>query len=116
MSAEFPMKRKLALLILPGYLLAGTSAAHPQDVNGVLEKLADVLTLAYVRDPRLEKALEEYWQSISDAQLDKELYVGMRDRLLAVPLVAEAESLMLQATALHPDSRQLHFRLGEVYV
>jgi tetratricopeptide (TPR) repeat protein len=40
----------------------------------------------------------------------------MRDRLLAAGLVAEAASLMQRATRLHPESRPLHFQLGEVYV
>jgi tetratricopeptide (TPR) repeat protein len=94
----------------------GTPKVTDVSADQVLEKFAEVLTLAYARDTGLGRALEEYWKSISESQLDKDLYVAMRDKLLAVPLVAEAESLMRRATRLHPDSRQLHYHLAEVYV
>lgn len=94
----------------------GTPEVTAVSADQVLEKLAEVLNRAYARDPGLEKALEEYWRSISESKLDKELYVGMRDLLLAVPLLSEAESLMQRAVRLHPDSRQLQYQLAEVYV
>ena len=94
----------------------GTPDAAAVGADQVLEKFAQVLSLACTRDPGLERALGQYWQSISESRLDKELYVRMRDKLLDASLLAEAESLMQRAIRLHPGSRQLHYQLGEVYV
>lgn len=94
----------------------GTPEAKGGSAEQVLEKLAEVLSLAYARDPGFEKALDEYWRSISESKVRKELYSRMRDLLLAVPLVPEAESLMQRAVRLNPDSRQLQYQLAEVYV
>ena len=94
----------------------GTPEPASVSAENVLEKLAEVLTLAHARDPGIGKALDEYWRSISESRLDRELYVRMRDLLISVTLMPEAESLMQRAVRLHPDSRQLQYQLAEVYV
>ena len=94
----------------------GTPESTGIPADQVLEKLAQVLNLAYARDPGFEKAAQEYWKSISESRVNKELYPGMRDQFLAARLMAEAESVMLLAVRQHPDSRQLQFQLAEVYV
>jgi tetratricopeptide (TPR) repeat protein len=88
----------------------GTSAGQ------VLEALAEALTLAYAHDPTLENALDDYWKLISDASLNKTMFGVMRETLLAVPLVAEAEALMQRAIRLYPESRQLRYQFAELYV
>ena len=82
----------------------------------VLENFADVLSLDLTRDPGLKSALDQYWRSISDSRLNKDLYVAMRDGFVAARLMEEAESLMQRAVRAYPDSRQLQFQLGELYV
>ncbi len=82
----------------------------------VLENFAEVLSLDLTRDSGLKGALDEYWRSISDARLNKDLYVAMRDGFIAAQLMMEAESLMQRAVNVYPDSRQLQYRLGELYV
>jgi tetratricopeptide (TPR) repeat protein len=82
----------------------------------VLERLAGILNEAYAQDSALQKSLEEYWRSISEAKLDKDLYPRMRDLLLSASLLPEAESLMQQAVRLHPDSRQLRYQFAEIYI
>ena len=82
----------------------------------VLESFAEVLSLDLTRDPGFKSALEEYWRSISDSRLNKDLYVAMRDGFVAAKLMEEAESLMQRAVKAYPDSRQIQFQLGELYV
>ena len=94
----------------------GTPDSTGVPADRVLEKLAQVLNLAYARDPGFEKAAEEYWKSISESRVNKELFLGMRDQFMAARLMAEAESLMQRAVRQLPDSRQLQFQLAEVYV
>ena len=82
----------------------------------VLEDFAEVLSLDLTRDPGLKSALDEYWRSITDSRLNKDLYVAMRDGFVAARLMEEAESLMQRAVRAHPESRQIEFQLGELYV
>jgi tetratricopeptide (TPR) repeat protein len=82
----------------------------------VLENFAEVLSLDLTRDSGLKRALDEYWRSISDARLNKDLYVAMRDGFIAAQLMMEAESLMQRAVKVYPASRQLQYQLGELYV
>lgn len=82
----------------------------------VLENFAEVLSLDLTQDPGLKRALDEYWRSISESRLNKDLYVAMRDGFVAAKLMAEAESLMLRAVKAYPDSRQIQFQLGMLYV
>jgi tetratricopeptide (TPR) repeat protein len=93
----------------------GTPGATSVSVNQVLEKFSEVLTLAYTRDPRLESGLREYLRLIAESRLDKNLYIGMNDGLMAVSRLTEAEALLQSAIRLYPDSRQLHYQLGELY-
>jgi tetratricopeptide (TPR) repeat protein len=82
----------------------------------VLENFAEVLSLDLTQDPGLKTAMDEYWRSISDSRLNKDLYVVMRDGFVAARLMEGAESLMQRAAKAYPDSRQIQFQLGELYV
>jgi tetratricopeptide (TPR) repeat protein len=82
----------------------------------VLENFAEVLSLDLTRDSGLKSALDKYWQSILSSRFNKDLYVTMRDGFVAAKLMEEAESLMQRAVNAYPDSRQLQFQLGELYV
>ena len=96
----------------------GAPASSSQaDVFRVLEKFAEVLALGFIRDPRLEQgALRDFRQAVSATPLNLDLYGVMRDGLMSVTLVAEAESLMQHAIVTFPNSRQLRFQLAELYV
>lgn len=83
--------------------------------DALLEAFAEVLSLAYTRDPALETALAGYRRLIAEVPIEKNLYKVMRDGLLTVTLVGEAVSLMKHAVTLRPDSRQLRYELGELY-
>jgi len=94
----------------------GTSDGTSISAAQVLDRFAEVLGFAYTRDPGLEKSLEEYRRSIAVSRLDKNLYIAMQDGLLAVSLLKEAETLLQDAIRRYPDSRQLRYQLGELYV
>jgi tetratricopeptide (TPR) repeat protein len=96
----------------------GAPASSSQaGVFRVLEKFAEVLSLGFIRDPRLEQgALRDFREAVSATPLNRDLYAVMRDGLMSVTLVAEAESLMQQAIVIFPNSRQLRFQLAELYV
>jgi tetratricopeptide (TPR) repeat protein len=82
----------------------------------VLENFAEVLSLDLIRDPGMKSALDAYWLSLSESRLNKDLYAAMRDGFIAAQLMTEAESLMLRAVKVYPDSRQVQYQLGELYV
>jgi tetratricopeptide (TPR) repeat protein len=93
----------------------GTPSADSIGADEVLDNFAEVLSLVHTRDFRLEKALDTFWRSLSRSRLKSDAFLGMRDKLIAVQLLPEAESLMQRAVHLNPDSRQLRYELGEVY-
>jgi tetratricopeptide (TPR) repeat protein len=82
----------------------------------VLENFAEVLSLDLTGHPGLQRALNDYWRSLSDSRLDKDLYLMMRDGFVAAKLMEEAESLMRHAVKAYPDSRQIQLQLAELYV
>ena len=82
----------------------------------VLENFAEVLSVDLTRDPGLKGAVDEYSRSISNSRLKQDLYLKMRDGFIAAQLMVEAESLMQHAVNVYPDSRELQFQLGELYV
>jgi len=82
----------------------------------VLENFAEVLSLDLTQDPGLQTAVDQYWRSVSDSHLNKDLYVKMRDGFIAAQLMTDAESLMQRAVNVYPDSRQVQYQLGELYV
>jgi tetratricopeptide (TPR) repeat protein len=108
-EAEMVYRRILAVRWgTPGW--DGVTAAE------VLENFAEVLSLVHARDLRFEKALDAFWRSLSQSRPRSSAFHAMRDKLMMARLLPEAESLMQRAVRLNPDSRQLRYELGEVYV
>ena len=93
----------------------GTAGGEGVTADEVLDNFAEVLSLVQSRDPRLDKALDTFWRALAGSDLNKDVFLQMRDRFLTAQLVPEAESLMLRAVRLYPESRQLRYRLGELY-
>jgi tetratricopeptide (TPR) repeat protein len=92
------------------------AAGGDNGADQVLENFAEVLSLDLTRAPSLKSALDQYRQSISASRLNKDLYVRMRDGFVAAKLIEESESLMQRAVNTYPESRQLQFQLGELYM
>ena len=82
----------------------------------VLENYAEVISLDLTRDPGLKGTVDQYSRSLLNSHLNRDLYVKMRDGFIAAQLMVEAEFLMQRAVNEYPDSRQLQFQLGELYV
>lgn len=81
----------------------------------VLDKFAEVLNLGYTRDPALTAAVADYRKGIAEVPLEKGLYRVMRDGLMTVTLVGEAEFVMKHAVTLYPESVKIRYELGEFY-
>ena len=90
----------------------------PVSLNAVqtLENFAAVLSLGYFRDAELGQALKEYRKTLAQAPLNKDVYAVMRDGLLGLTLVSEAEAVMQRAVQAFPDSRQVRYELAEFYL
>jgi len=93
----------------------GMPGANEVGADQILENFAEVLSLVHTRDFRLEKALDTFWRSLSQSRLKNDAFLGMRDKLITVQLLPEAESLMQRAVRMNPGSRRLRYELGEVY-
>ena len=66
--------------------------------------------------PAAERAVRWYRAQPSAEQRQPEYRATLAQSLELLGQYAVAESLMQRAIRLHPESRQLHFQLGEVYV
>jgi tetratricopeptide (TPR) repeat protein len=94
------------------------TAPHGQvhtDVVEVFEDLAAVMSAGYFRDHLLAEAFEKFEHAIAQAPLRKELYSGIRDGLLRIELVKEAEAVMQHAVRSFPDSWSIRYALAEMY-
>lgn len=94
----------------------GTPGVDNRPARDTLENFAEVLTLVHTRDRHLDRALDTFWRSFGESHLRRETLLGMLDNLMSLQLVEAAESLMQRSIRLHPDSRQLRYRFGELYV
>jgi len=90
-------------------------ANRDHDVMEVLEDLADLLSASYFRDAQLDSAFKRFEQAVAQTPLRKELYAGIRDGMLQVQLVKEAETVMRQAVASFPNSRDIRYALAVHY-
>ncbi len=89
----------------------------PERVDAVelLDDLAAVLSAGYFRDAQLDEAFSKFDQAVARAPLREDLYAGIRDGLLRVDLIMEAEAVMQRAVLAYPDSRIVRYGLAEMY-
>lgn len=88
----------------------GTSAPE------VLEQFSALIALSYFRDSQFEETLRKFTEALDRAPLNEQLYEAMSGILFKAELMQEAEMLLVRASQLFPASRDVHYRLAELYL
>jgi tetratricopeptide (TPR) repeat protein len=86
-------------------------AAAPE----VLDRFCALLALSYFQDSQYAEARKKFYESVDRVTLGEGLYPAMSAMFFKAQLMTEAEALMDRAVRLFPNSREVHYRLAELY-
>jgi tetratricopeptide (TPR) repeat protein len=84
-------------------------------VADLVDRFADVVSLAYFRGSEFEDALKKYRAALNETPAAEPLYMAMSSMLVKAELTEEAEDLMQRAARAFPDSRRVRYKEAEVY-
>jgi len=84
-------------------------------VTEVLDRFSALLALSYFQDSQFAEARRNFQETLNRLPPGEELYTAMSTILFKAQLMTEAETLMERATHLFSTSREVHYRLAELY-
>jgi len=84
-------------------------------VADLVDRFADVVSLAYFRGARFREALTKYQADLNKTPASEALYLAMTGILVKAELTAEAADVMQLALRAFPDSRRLRYKEAEMY-
>ncbi len=84
-------------------------------VAELVDRFADVLTLAYFKGPEFGEALKKYREALNKTTAGEPLYVAMTAMLIKADLTAEAAEVMQRAVRAYPSSRRLRYKEAEMH-
>jgi tetratricopeptide (TPR) repeat protein len=81
----------------------------------VLDRFSALLALAYFEDSQLMEGRRKFQEVLDRGPLSEELYHAMSATLFKGQLLTEAEMLMGRAVQLFPTSKDVRYRLAQMY-
>jgi len=84
-------------------------------VAELVDRFADVLSLAYFRGSQFEEALKKYQDALNRTPVGEALYLSMSSILVKAELTAEAADVMQRAVRAFPSSRRVRYEEGEMH-
>ena len=84
-------------------------------VADLVDRFADVLSLAYFRGGPLDQALKRYQDALIKTPANEALYLAMSSLLVKAELTAEADDVMRRAVTAFPASRRVRYKEAEMY-
>lgn len=84
-------------------------------VAGLVDALADLLSLSYFQGNDFEQALKKYQGALSQTPASEALYLAMNGLLSKAELMPEAEDVMQRAVRAYPASRRIRYKEAEMY-
>ena len=84
-------------------------------VADLVDRFADVLSLAYFRGKQFGEAFQQYQDALNRTPVNEALYLAMSAILVKAELTAEAEDVMRRAVIAFPGSRRVRYREAEMY-
>jgi tetratricopeptide (TPR) repeat protein len=84
-------------------------------VADIVDRFADVLSLAYFRGSQFEEALKKFQDALNKTPANEALYLAMSSILVKAELTTEAEEVMRRAVGTFPGSRRVRYREAEMY-
>jgi tetratricopeptide (TPR) repeat protein len=84
-------------------------------VADLVDRFADVISLAYFRGDRFRDALTKYQSALNTTPASEALYVAMSALLIKAELTAEAADVMQRAVRAFPASRRVRYKEAEMH-
>src|SRR5215471_1750721 len=84
-------------------------------VADLVDRFADVLSLAYFRGNQFGEALKKYQDALTRTPATEALYLAMSSMLVKAELTAEAADVMQRAARVFPSSRRLRYKEAEMH-
>ena len=84
-------------------------------VPDLVDRFADVVSLAYFRGDRFRDALTKYQAALNATPASEPLYLAMTSILVKAELTAEAADVMQRALRAFPGSRRLRYKEAEMH-
>ena len=84
-------------------------------VADLIDRLADVLSLAYFRGDQFRDALKKYQDALNRTPANEALYLAMSSILEKAELTAEAAEIMQRAVRAFPLSRRVRYKEAEMH-
>ncbi len=81
----------------------------------VLDRFCALLALSYFQDSQFAEVRRKFYEAVDGAPLGEGLYPAMSVILFKAQLMTEAEAVMDRAAKLFSTSREVHYRLAELY-
>jgi tetratricopeptide (TPR) repeat protein len=81
----------------------------------VLDRFSALLAVAYFRDAQFAETLRKFDEGVDRVPLGEDLYQAMSAILFKAQLLAEAETLMVRAARLFPESKDVRYHLAQLY-
>ena len=81
----------------------------------VLDRFSALVALSHFQDSQFQEARLKFLEVVEHSPLSEALFAAMSSFLFEVQLVDEAEAVAERAGKLFPMSREVHFRLAELY-
>jgi tetratricopeptide (TPR) repeat protein len=84
-------------------------------VAGLVDRLTDLLSLAYFQGSDFEEALKKYQNALTQTSASEALYLAMNGLLVKAELLPQAEDVMQRAVRAYPASRRARYKEAEMY-
>jgi tetratricopeptide (TPR) repeat protein len=84
-------------------------------IAALVDRLSDVLRLAYFPGSDFEEALKKYQSALNQTPAGEALYLAMDATLVKAELLPQAEDVMQRAVRAYPDSRRVRYKEAEMY-
>src|SRR5215467_2310679 len=81
----------------------------------VIDRLSALLAVAYFRDSEFTETRRKFEEAIGRGPLGEDLYQAMSAILFKAQLMSEAETLMVRAARLFPESKDVQYHLAQLY-
>jgi tetratricopeptide (TPR) repeat protein len=84
-------------------------------VAGLVDRLTDLVSLAYFQGSEFEDALKKYQSALTQTSASEALYLAMNGILVKAELLPQAEDVMQRAVRAYPASRRARYKEAEMY-
>src|SRR5262245_13387518 len=84
-------------------------------VADLVDRFADVLSLAYFRGSQFREALKKYEDALNRTAASEALYLAMSSILVKAELTSEAAEVMQHAVRAFPSSRRVRYKEAEMH-